>query len=128
MAIGGSSVIQSSLFGPSRPKRFGQGGENAQEQVKADYWAIFDRPEDVERAWTRSPRPRSAVTGPADGGRGVPGLWRITDEIWNRGRLEVIDELVAEDLTDHVDLAGLEGSGRDRYRASIAMMRAALRD
>jgi hypothetical protein len=41
-------VIQSSLFGPSRPKRFGQGAENAQEQVKADYWAIFDRPEDAD--------------------------------------------------------------------------------
>ena len=49
---------------------------------------------------------------------------RITDEIWNSGRLDLIDELIAEDLVDHVELAGLEGSGRARYRASIEMMRA----
>jgi steroid delta-isomerase-like uncharacterized protein len=55
-------------------------------------------------------------------------MWRITDEIWNNGRLDLIDELIAEDLVDHVDLAGLEGSGRARYRASIEMMRAAFPD
>ena len=39
-------------------------------------------------------------------------MWRITDEIWNNGRLELIDELIAQDLIDHVELAGLEGTGR----------------
>ena len=34
-------------------------------------------------------------------------MWRITDEIWNGGRMELIDELIAEDLVDHVDLPGL---------------------
>jgi hypothetical protein len=42
-------------------------------------------------------------------------MWRITEEIWNNGRLELIDELIAEDLIDHVELPGLEGSGRARY-------------
>jgi predicted ester cyclase len=55
-------------------------------------------------------------------------MWRITDEIWNKGRLDLIDELIAEDLVDHVELVGLEGSGRARYRASIEMMRAAFPD
>lgn len=55
-------------------------------------------------------------------------MWRITDEIWNNGRLDLIDELIAEDLVDHVELAGLEGSGRARYRASIEMMRAGFPD
>ncbi|MGO9385420.1 MAG: ester cyclase [Mycobacterium sp.] len=55
-------------------------------------------------------------------------MWRITDEIWNNGRLDLIDELIAEDLVDHVDLAGLEGSGRARYRASVEMMRSAFPD
>ncbi len=55
-------------------------------------------------------------------------MWRITEEIWNNGRLELIDELIAEDLIDHVELAGLEGSGRARYRASIELMRAAFPD
>jgi predicted ester cyclase len=55
-------------------------------------------------------------------------MWRITDEIWNNGRLDLIDELIAEELVDHVELAGLEGSGRTRYRASIEMMRAAFPD
>ena len=55
-------------------------------------------------------------------------MWRITDEIWNGGRTELIDELIAEDLVDHVDLPGLEGSGRARYRASMEMTRAAFPD
>ena len=45
---------------------------------------------------------------------------RITEEIWNKGRLDLIDELIAEDLVDRVELAGLGGRGRARYRASIA--------
>jgi hypothetical protein len=28
----------------------------------------------------------------------------ITEEIWNRRRLELVDELIAEDLVDHVDI------------------------
>ena len=53
---------------------------------------------------------------------------RITDEIWNQGRVEVIPELIAEDLVDHIDLAGIEGSGRQRYRASVVQMRTAFPD
>ncbi len=55
-------------------------------------------------------------------------MWRITDEIWNEGRLELIDELIAENLVDHVELPGLAGTGRARYRASIEMTRAAFPD
>ena len=55
-------------------------------------------------------------------------MWRITEEIWNNGRLELIDELIAEDLIDHVELPGLEGNGRARYRASIERARAAFPD
>jgi len=55
-------------------------------------------------------------------------MWRISDEIWNNDRLDLIDELIAEDLVDHVDLAGLDGSGRARYRASVEMARAAFPD
>jgi predicted ester cyclase len=55
-------------------------------------------------------------------------MWRITDEIWNNGRFELIDELIAQDLIDHVELAGLQGTGRARYRASIEITRAAFPD
>jgi len=55
-------------------------------------------------------------------------MWRITEEIWNDGHAELIDELIAEDLVDHVDLPGLSGTGRSRYRASFEMMRAAFAD
>jgi predicted ester cyclase len=64
--------------------------------------------------------------GTADDSRAL--MWRITDEIWNNGRLELIDELIAEDLVDHVELPGLRGNGRARYRASIEMARAAFPD
>ena len=43
-------------------------------------------------------------------------MWRITDEIWNHGRLDLIDELITEHLVDHAELQGLSGSGRERYR------------
>jgi predicted ester cyclase len=55
-------------------------------------------------------------------------MWRITDEIWNKGRLELIDELIAEDLVDHVEVEGLEGNGRARYRATIEVTRTAFPD
>ena len=55
-------------------------------------------------------------------------LYRITEEIWNKGRLELIDELIAEDLIDNVSMPGVEGSGRERYRASVVQMRTAFPD
>jgi hypothetical protein len=49
--VGGSSVTQSSsrrcLVRRAR-NVLAKAPKSAQEQVKADYWAIFDRPEDVE--------------------------------------------------------------------------------
>jgi predicted ester cyclase len=55
-------------------------------------------------------------------------LQRITDEIWTAGNLGLIDELVAEDFVDHVDMPGLEGQGRERYRASVLTVRRAFPD
>ena len=53
---------------------------------------------------------------------------RITAEIWDEGRIEMVDEYIAEDLVDPVEAPGLEGTGRERYRASVVMMRAAFPD
>jgi predicted ester cyclase len=55
-------------------------------------------------------------------------LRRITDDIWTNGRLDLVDELVAEDFVDHVELSGLEGNGRERYRASVVAIRSAFPD
>jgi len=56
-------------------------------------------------------------------------LYRITEEIWNQGRLELIDELIFEDLIDHIEMQGVDGwSGRERYRASVVQMRTAFPD
>ncbi len=38
-------------------------------------------------------------------------LRRITNEIWNNGRLDLIDELISDDLVDHIDASALEGAG-----------------
>jgi predicted ester cyclase len=46
---------------------------------------------------------------------------RVTEEIWNQRRLELIDELVSEDFVDHIEAPGLEGTGRERYRSHVAM-------
>jgi predicted ester cyclase len=53
---------------------------------------------------------------------------RVTEEIWNEGHLDLVDELIAVDFVDHLDLPGLEGRGRERYRASVVMMRTGFPD
>jgi len=55
-------------------------------------------------------------------------LRRITEEIWNARRVDLIDELIAEDFVDHVDMPGLEGTGRGRYLASVTVMHVAFSD
>jgi steroid delta-isomerase-like uncharacterized protein len=55
-------------------------------------------------------------------------LYRVTEEIWNQGNIELVDELIAEDFVDHVEMVGLEGTGRGRYRASVEMTRTAFPD
>ena len=52
----------------------------------------------------------------------------ITEEIWDKGRIDLVDELIAEDLVDHIELPGLEATGRERYRQSVEMARAGLSD
>ena len=53
---------------------------------------------------------------------------RITAEIWDEGRIDLIDELIAEDLIDHIEDPALEGTGRERYRANAVMTRTAFPD
>ena len=55
-------------------------------------------------------------------------LRRITEEIWNHRQVHLVDELIAEDLVDHIDLPGIEGSGRARYLASLQLMHTAFSD
>jgi predicted ester cyclase len=53
---------------------------------------------------------------------------RITEEIWCGRRHDLVDELIAVDLIDHVEIPGLEGSGRARYLASVQMTHTAFSD
>lgn len=55
-------------------------------------------------------------------------LHRITEEIWNQGRIEMIDELISEGLIDNITMPGVESSGRERYLASVVQMRTAFPD
>jgi predicted ester cyclase len=68
----------------------------------------------------------SSATGQTEQSKQL--LRRITDEIWCRGRIDLVAELVAKDFVDHVELAGLVGSGRDHYRASVELIRSAFPD
>ena len=52
----------------------------------------------------------------------------ITEEIWCQRRYERIDELISKDVVDHIEMPGLEGSGRARYRASVRLMHNAFSD
>lgn len=53
---------------------------------------------------------------------------RVTDEIWNGRRVDLVDELVAEDFVDHVDLPVEAVGGRERYRATVEGTLAAFSD
>ena len=46
----------------------------------------------------------------------------ITDGIWCQRRYELVDELISEDIIDHVEMPGLDGTGRARYRASVGLV------
>lgn len=52
---------------------------------------------------------------------------RLTEEVWNRGDLDVIDELVAETFVDHWALAG-ERDGREGLRELVRHVREAFPD
>ena len=49
-------------------------------------------------------------------------LRRVTEEIWNGRRHDVVAELIAEDFVDHVEMVGLEGTGRARYLSSVCLL------
>ncbi len=55
-------------------------------------------------------------------------LRRITEEIWNQRRLDLIDELIAADFVDHVEVPVGPDGGRARYRASVDAMHRAFPD
>jgi predicted ester cyclase len=55
-------------------------------------------------------------------------LRRITDEIWCKRRYNLVDELISEKFVDHVEMSGLEGTGRSRYLASVRLMHDAFSD
>ena len=52
----------------------------------------------------------------------------ITAEIWCNRRYELIDEMISEALIDHVEMPGLEGTGRSRYVASVRLVHDAFSD
>jgi predicted ester cyclase len=66
------------------------------------------------------------MSGQTEESKGL--LRRITDEIWNKRRLDLIDELIAADFVDHIEMPGVEGRGREHYRASVTAMHSALPD
>lgn len=53
---------------------------------------------------------------------------RYIDECWNRGRLDLIPELVAEDFIDHLPFDPDLPEGRDSLIATLRLLRAAFRD
>ena len=65
-----------------------------------------------------------ARCGRAGGGRGI--LRRMFDEIINQGRLEVVDELFAEDYVDHGPMGDM--AGREAFKQLVAQWRDAVPD
>lgn len=62
-------------------------------------------------------------------GENVKVLHRIFDEVWNQGRLDVIDELYAKDFVAHYPpIWHSWGEGREGVRQLIRMVRTAFPD
>lgn len=54
---------------------------------------------------------------------------RIYDEVFNRGDLDVVDELVTPDIIDHEEpFPGVTGSGAEGLRQTVAILRTAFPD
>jgi len=53
---------------------------------------------------------------------------QITEEIWNQGRVELVEDLIRDDFVDHIDVPGLEGCGPARYRSHVETTRAMFSD
>jgi steroid delta-isomerase-like uncharacterized protein len=53
---------------------------------------------------------------------------RFIEEVWNKGNLDVIDELIAEDHVNHDPGAAATGGGREGQRAFVQMYRSAYPD
>jgi len=53
---------------------------------------------------------------------------RITQKIWNEGRIDLIPELISDALIDHIEMPGLEGKGQVRYRNHVEMTRGMFSD
>jgi steroid delta-isomerase-like uncharacterized protein len=51
---------------------------------------------------------------------------RMFDEIINKGQLDVVDELFAEDYVDHGPMGDMQG--REAFRAIVAQWRSAVPD
>ena len=52
---------------------------------------------------------------------------RLFDEVWNKGRLEVVDELFSADFVDH-DAKPALGPGKQGFKATVMMFRNAMSD
>ena len=67
----------------------------------------------------------SAVSSSAsDNGRIVAR--RFTEDLWDKGDLAVVDQILAPEFVDRDPVPG-QGSGRDGYRNMVAAFRAAAR-
>jgi steroid delta-isomerase-like uncharacterized protein len=53
---------------------------------------------------------------------------RFNDEILTQGKVELIDELVADDFVEHQMVPGVGGSGKDALRGFVATTRSAFPD
>lgn len=52
---------------------------------------------------------------------------RFNDEVMNQGRLEVLDEIIADDFVEHQEVPGMP-SGKEGVRAFVTMFRDAFPD
>ncbi len=101
-------------------------------QTEAGRHQMADDPE-IQAAMQKAGFPEPHFTGyevllqRSAGELGTELAQRMVDEVWTQGKLEVIDELIAEDYVGHDPVNG-EIHGRDGFRELVQMYRTAFSD
>ena len=55
-------------------------------------------------------------------------LRRLYEELFNRGNLNVVDELIAPDAVEHEEAPGLEGTAQELAKQFVTMLRTGFPD
>src|SRR4030067_1408920 len=83
---------------------------------------LIERSVQAEKIWAGEINP-----GSDDSDKNISLVKRLFEEVWNKGNLSLVDEILAQDFVDYNRPPGAP-DGREGYRAGVIMIRTAFPD